>query len=190
MSHGFELDELVAEEVAASSGRRATGPLAAVQRTMQMLNALITAAGGLALVAACAVLTLGVAMRYVLKFAIDWQDETTIFLIVGAVFLSAAAVQARRGHVAIEAVSALLPPRIERWRLLLVDLLSGVLCCFLTWKSTSQLHDSWTFNEHSISAWGPPMWIPYAFMTAGLALLCLQLALQIVVAIAEGGDPR
>ena len=30
------------------------------------------------------------------------------------------------------------------------------------------------------SAWGPPLWIPYGCMTAGMALLALQLLLQVL----------
>ena len=40
----------------------------------------------------------------------------SVFLIVGAVFMSAAAIQARRGHVAIEAIVGLLSPRVNRVR--------------------------------------------------------------------------
>ena len=48
-----------------------------------------------ALVAAACVLTYSVASRYFLHFSTDWQDELSVFLIVGAVFMSAAAIQAR-----------------------------------------------------------------------------------------------
>jgi TRAP-type C4-dicarboxylate transport system permease small subunit len=57
-----------------------------------------------ALIAAGLVLTCSVIVRYFLKISADWQDEMSVFLIVGAVFISSAAVQALRGHVAIEAI--------------------------------------------------------------------------------------
>src|SRR5262249_41213332 len=34
-------------------------------------------------------------------------------------------------------------------------------------------------NYHSSSTWGPPLWIPYSLMTAGMALLSAQLLLQV-----------
>ena len=37
-----------------------------------------------------------------------------MFLLVGAIFLAARRVQAQRGHIGIEAVAALLPPRANR----------------------------------------------------------------------------
>lgn len=183
MSHGVNLDGGGAP---AAPDAVLPGPLARSSAALAALNRWLTLVCGYALVAASLVLTYGVAMRYVFKVAIDWQDETSIFLIVGAAFLAAAAVQDRRGHVAIEAVAGLLSPRAERWRLLLVDALSLALCAFLAWKSWSQWHESWSGNEHSISSWGPPMWIPYLLMSAGLSLLCLQIAMQ----VASGFAPR
>ena len=67
----------------------------------------------IALAVASAVLTGGVIAAHILGRGIAWQDEVEIFLVGGAVFLSSAAVQARRGHIGIEFLGALLP---ARWR--------------------------------------------------------------------------
>jgi len=55
-----------------------------------------------ALVAASAVLTGGVVAAQMLGRGIEWQDELEIFYVAGAVFLSAAPLQARRGNARIE----------------------------------------------------------------------------------------
>ena len=89
---------------------------AGFERYMAPVNYIVTIVASLALVVASFVLTYSVASRYFFHFSTDWQDEFSVFLIVGAVFMSAAAVQARRGHVAIEAVSAMMPPRANRIR--------------------------------------------------------------------------
>ena len=68
----------------------------------------------LALVLAAAVLTYSVFSRYLFKAATDWQDETAVFLLVGATFLCGAYVQSYRGHVGIEAVASILPPAVNR----------------------------------------------------------------------------
>ena len=65
--------------------------------------------GSIALVVASAVLTGGVIAAHLLGRGIEWHDELEIFLVAGAVFLSAAAVQARRGHVGIEVFGSFLP---------------------------------------------------------------------------------
>jgi TRAP-type C4-dicarboxylate transport system permease small subunit len=154
----------------------AAGPF---ERALDRVNQLIVSVSSVALVAAACVLTYSVASRYFLHFSTDWQDELSVFLIVGAVFMSAAALQARRGHVAIEAITSLLPPRVNAVRQWLVDVASLVFCGYFAWKSWTLLAEAWVENYHSASTWGPPLWIPYSLMTVGMTLLSLQLLLQV-----------
>ncbi len=137
----------------------------------------------MALVIASLVLTYSVASRYFLHLSTDWQDELSVFLIVGAVFMSAAAIQARRGHIGIEAIVGLLSPRVNHWRQLAVDVASFLFCAFFAWKSWLLLDEAWTENFHSESTWGPPLWIPYSLMSVGMTLLSLQLLLQIITGL-------
>ncbi len=153
---------------------------AGVERVLFRINHAVVVASSVALVVASLVLTYSVVTRYFLHLSTDWQDELSVFLIVGAVFMSAAAIQARRGHVAIEAVVAILPPAVNGVRLLLVDVASLVFCGFFAWKAGLLLEEAWVENYHSGSTWGPPLWIPYSLMTAGMGLLTLQLLLQIL----------
>src|ERR1700716_4347142 len=103
----------------------------------------------------------------------------SVFLIVGAVFMSAAAIQAQRGHIGIEAIVGLLPKRVNHVRILLVDVASLVFCGYFAWKSFTLLHEALVDDYHSSSTWAPPLWIPYSLMTAGMVLLSVQLLLQI-----------
>jgi TRAP-type C4-dicarboxylate transport system permease small subunit len=154
----------------------AAGPL---ERALARVNQVIVIVSSMALVAAACVLTYSVASRYFLHFSTDWQDELSVFLIVGAVFMSAASIQARRGHVAIEAIVGLLPARVNAVRQWLVDLASLVFCGYFAWKSWTLLDEAWVEDYHSGSTWGPPLWIPYSLMAVGMTLLGLQLLLQV-----------
>ncbi len=98
-----------------------------VGRAFAMVNHAIVLMSSIALVIASFVLTYSVASRYFLHFSTDWQDELSVFLIVGAVFMSSASIQARRGHVAIEAIVGLLPPGVNYVRQIMVDGAPG--CC-------------------------------------------------------------
>ena len=149
-------------------------------RILNRVNQLIVLLSSIALVIAAFVLTYSVASRYFFHFSTDWQDETAVFLIVGAVFMSAAAIQVRRGHVAIEAIVGLLSPGVNRVRMLLVDIASLAFCGFFAWKSWTLLYEAVEENFHSGSTWGPPLWIPYSLMTVGMTLLSLQILVQIV----------
>lgn len=152
--------------------------LAAVQRGLDRLNRPIVFAASLALVLAALVMSYSVFVRTLFRAATDWQDEVSIFLLVGATFLSAAHVQARRGHVAIEALREILPPAVERLRRCLAETLSTVFCGFFSWKSWTLLAEAWVEGQVTNSSWGPPLWIPYLLMAAGMTLLTAQLALH------------
>ncbi len=185
MSHGFDA-ATAAPEVHAGPAPRVPGPIGALDRMVGALNTLILGLGGLALVAACLVLSYSVLIRYVFHEPTEWQDEMAVFLIIGATFGSAAAVQAKRGHVAIEALTGLLPAGVNRVRLILVDCVSLAFCLFFAWKSWTLDHEAWVDGQVSQSTWGPPLWIPYTMMALGMSLLCLQLALQVASALVRG----
>src|SRR5262249_18709930 len=159
MSHGLDDVE------AADPTVLAAGPVGSVDSVVDAINRVVVIISSIALVIASFVLTYSVVVRYFLKISTDWQDETSVFLIIGAVFLSAAAVQARRGHVGIEAITVLLSRRANRVRLFLVDLVSLIFCTYFAWKSWVLLHEAWVDNHHSGSTWGPPLWVPYSLMT-------------------------
>jgi TRAP-type C4-dicarboxylate transport system permease small subunit len=111
----------------------------------------------------------------------------SVFLIVGAVFMSAAAVQAQRGHIGIEAIVGLLPRRVNRVRVILVDIAGLMFCGYFAWKSITLLHEAIVDDYHSTSTWGPPLWIPYSLMAAGMVLLSVQLLLQVIADVRGRG---
>ncbi len=146
----------------------------------------------IALVVASLVLTGGVVAGHLLGRGLEWQDEMEIFLVAGAVFLSAAAVQARRGHIGIEVLGSFLSARWRERRNVVIDALSFIFVAFIAWKSGALVYEAWTEQQVSQSTWAPPMWIPYALMTLGMALLALQIAVQageksLIVLLAGGG---
>lgn len=187
MSHAFDAASAAAE-THTTAEPRVPGFLGTIDRALKGVNHVIMLLGGIALVCACLVLSYSVVIRYVLHEPTDWQDEMAVFLIVGATFFSAAAVQAKRGHVAIEALTGLLSPRVNRARLLVADVISFVFVAFFAWKSWTLLHEAWVDGQVSQSSWGPPLWIPYILMAIGMTLLGIQFALQIAEEILYGAE--
>src|SRR5579871_5485757 len=165
----------------------AGGPMG---RALAWVNHVIVLISSIALVIASCVLTYSVASRYFLHFSTDWQDELSVFLIVGAVFMSSASIQSRRGHVAIEAITSVLPDNVNRVRQIVVDIASFAFCAFFAWKSLLLLDEAWTENFHSESTWGPPLWIPYSLMTVGMTLLAVQLLMQVLLALTSRRSPE
>jgi TRAP-type C4-dicarboxylate transport system permease small subunit len=152
-------------------------------RALVLVNRGMMLLGMLALLASALILTSSVVTRYFLHASTDWQDEASVFCLVGATFLCSAFVQAIRGHIGIEAVSSVLPPGVNRVRIALVDIGCFAFCVFFSWKSCTLLHEAWSEGQTTSSSWAPPLWIPYLLMAAGMILLSVQLALQCVVSV-------
>lgn len=156
------------------------GPLGAAEGVLRKINAAAAVVSGVATGVAGCVLTWEATARYLFKIPSDWQDEVSIFLLVGATFMSAAWVQENRGHVGIQALSAILPPAADRTRRYLSDLAALAFCFFFSWKSWSLLIEAVKDGQTSNSAFGAPLWIPYGCMAVGMTLVVFELLLQVL----------
>ena len=175
MAHGLTTEGHVAGPV--------PGVLVPFARALAAINRVVVFVSMIALVLAAAVLTYSVFSRYLFKSATDWQDEIAVFLLVCSTFMCGAYVQSYRGHVGIEAVASILPPAANRWRMLVVDVLTFLFCAFFAWKSWALFHEAWVDNMTTSSSWAPPLTIPYGFMSAGMTLLSLQALLQVLTRV-------
>ena len=147
-------------------------------RLLNYINRAIVVLSAIALVLASCVLTYSVLLRYFTPEPTDWQDEFSVFLLIGVSFLAAAWVHSQRGHIGIEALAAILPPAVNRTRMFVVDMLSAMFCAFFAWKSWTLLHEAWVEGYYSATSWAPPLWIPYLAMSAGMTLLTVQIVVQ------------
>ena len=99
MSHGFELEP----------GRGPAPPdnriVAAATALLDRLNRALLLLSMIALVLTAIVLTYSVVSRYFFHAPTDWQDEASVFMLVGVTFFCTAFVQSHRGHIGIEASS-------------------------------------------------------------------------------------
>jgi TRAP-type C4-dicarboxylate transport system permease small subunit len=156
-----------------------TGIHAALTRAAYQVNEWIMRLSTIAILAASLILTLSVVTRYFLKISTDWQDEASVFLLVGAIFMCSAYVQSYRGHVGIEALASVLSPAANRYRRIFIDLFSLAFCAFFSWKCWHMLIEAWVGKHTTSSTFAPPLWIPYGLLALGMTNLSLQIALQL-----------
>jgi TRAP-type C4-dicarboxylate transport system permease small subunit len=147
-------------------------------KALGLLNRAIVVLSAIALVLASCTLTYSVVLRYFTNVATDWEDEFSVFLLIGVAFMAAGWVHSQRGHIGVEALAAILPPRIDRIRLFIVDMLSALFCAFFAWKSWTLLEEAWVEGYTADTSWAPPLWIPYSLMSVGMTLLTVQIVLQ------------
>ena len=156
------------------------GALGAAALWLGRVNNVAATVSAIAVGIAACVLTWEATARYLFHIPSDWQDEVSVFLLVGATFLSASWVQERRGHVGIQALAVILSPRADGMRRYASDIAALVFCVFFSWKSWTLLHEAVKDGQISNSAFGAPLWIPYGSMAAGMTLVSLQLLLQVL----------
>lgn len=177
MSHGFEMEAPKGPPVPDNA------QIAILAKILEWLNKTIVRLSMLAMLLTAFILTYSVVTRYLFKVPTDWQDEASVFMLIGVTFFSAAYVQSYRGHIGIEVLASILPPSVNRLRLLMVDIISGAFCLFFSWKSWTLFHEAWVDGQTTSSTFAPPLWIPYAMMAAGMTLLSLQIVVQVLAAI-------
>jgi TRAP-type C4-dicarboxylate transport system permease small subunit len=156
------------------------GTLGAAALWLGRVNNVAAVVSAIAVGIAACVLTWEATARYLFHIPSDWQDEVSVFLLVGATFLSASWVQERRGHVGIQALAAVLSPRADAVRRYASDIAALLFCAFFSWKSWTLLHEAVKDGQTSNSAFGAPLWIPYGSMAVGMTLVTLQLLLQVL----------
>ena len=176
-----ELDAIAHAGRAVPASERAGFPL------LDWIDKVLVVAAMVATVASGLVLTYSVIVRALLHWSTDWQDEISVFLLVGATFLSAPWVQARRGHIAIEAMTSFLSPRAQRIRLLFADIVCLGFASLFGWHCWKLLLESIESGEVTDSVFAPPLWFPYGMMTAGITLLALRFLVQVVQDMARIG---
>jgi TRAP-type C4-dicarboxylate transport system permease small subunit len=182
VSHGFELNPAKGPALPTAPG------LSAVAGFINKLNHGLVTLSMIAMVLTALILTYSVISRYFFHAPTDWQDEASIFMLVGVTFFCCAYVQSFRGHIGIEALASILPPKVNAVRMFFVDLLSFLFCAFFSWKSWTLWHEAWVDGQTTTSTFAPPLWIPYSMMAAGMTLLSLQILLQVVARITDKGS--
>ena len=175
MSHAVEL-----ETPTGSPPLPSHPALAALARLLDRINRVLLVFSMFAMIATACMLTYAVVSRYFFKVPTDWQDDATVFMLIGVTFFSCAYVQSFRGHIGIDAVATMLSPGVNAVRLVLVDLLSFLFCAFFTWKSWGLCHEAWVDGQTTSSTLAPPLWIPYSMMAAGVTLLTAQILVQLL----------
>ena len=189
MSSGYDVGEAGLELHDPETLPTGNSTVALLDRALKTVNRWVMVPCMLAVFLAAGILTYSVGARYFFKIPTEWQDETAIFLLMGATFFSGAYVQSIRGHVGVEAVAGLLSPRVNRFRMMFVEAISFAFCTFFAWKSWTLFREALHEGHSSNSTWGPPMWIPYSLMAAGMTLLAIQLALELTSRVINTKEP-
>jgi len=118
--------------------------------------------------------------RYVdQRIAFAYGDEVVVYLTVWAVFLASSQLVRTDGHVRPDIVLRLLPPQAQRWVEVFNCCVALVFCLGLVVCGFQVAQGSYDLDERSITGLGFPMWLYYASVLAGGALMSVRYAIRL-----------
>jgi TRAP-type C4-dicarboxylate transport system permease small subunit len=131
--------------------------------------------GVLALLAAFAVMSIQVFLRYVLNDSLIWSEEAARYLLVAIAFLGCATGCRRRCHIRIDVIDLVLPERARRVLALATDIVVLGYVAYVAWLAIGIIP---ILGRQPSTAMRMPMAIPYGVIALGFALAALRLVLS------------
>lgn len=126
-------------------------------------------------------------VRYVLEGSSIWQTEFVTYLLIAATFIGSPYVLLTRGHVNVDLIPLYVSHRLRMALAFLAAGISLLFCLIITWYGYKLWHEAWVNNWYSETVWAVRLWIPYAAMPIGFAILSLQYVADLL-SLALGHD--
>jgi TRAP-type C4-dicarboxylate transport system permease small subunit len=118
--------------------------------------------------------------RYVdQRLAFAYGEEIVVYLTVWAVFLAGSQLVRTDGHVRPDIVLRLLPSQMQRWVETFNCCVAIVFCLGLTYCGFQITQGSWELDERSITGLEFPMWLYYASVMVGGALMAVRYVIRL-----------
>lgn len=151
---------------------------------LALVRGLVWAAGNAAAISVfllTLVVVYGVVLRYVFHSPVKWTLEYSVYLLVLCVFLGLGHTLRENAHIRVDVVTQYLPERVRLYLRVATSFLSLGYLVLLTWQT-------WALAQRSLlrgaiypySVTGMPAFVPQLLMPLGIALLGLQMIVDIV----------
>jgi len=112
--------------------------------------------------------------------AINWAEEVIVYVAVWAVMLIASQLVRTDGHVRPDLVLRLLPPRGQRWLEMLNCVVAIVFTAGMVWYGWKVVSTALLLDQRSSSDLQFPMWIYYAALPTGGALMLVRYVIRLI----------
>lgn len=143
-------------------------------------RAIVTAVRLAAIVGALLVLCVTFAMfyevvaRYVFNSPTTWSMDTSIYMLMWAVFLGAGYTLHTQGHVCVDVLVAKVPRPVRLLLRALTYLLVGAFSGVLAWRGLMACVQAYRFGEVTVSFLRTPLYVPLSAIPVGCSLLAAE----------------
>lgn len=155
---------------------------ALVDRCGDLLARACLCVAATALLGIVAVNGANVVARYVFGSPFSWGEELMLFLMILSVFAGAIAVTWRNMHIRIDTFIDLAPRPVRHAAMAIGTLVSIVAILVIVHASANIVSVLYQIDQRS-DALELPSWIPQSFLTIGLAVIALLMAVRTILAI-------
>ena len=158
----------------------------------KMIRALSTLCGvfaALAIVAAIVITCQMIFVRFILNGSAIWQTEAVIYLVISATIVGLPYVQRCRGHVNVDFLPLIVPPRFRKILALIVLLLSTITIGIMLFYSFEHWRVALERGWRSDTVWGVRLWVPYLALPVGFGCFFLQLIADMVAVVRNDEPP-
>ena len=160
------------------SGRRS----ALVDRLGDALTRGCLAIAAASLLCIVAINGANVLARYLFLSPFSWAEELMLFLMILSVFSGAIAITWRNMHIRIDTFIDLAPPAVRQVALATGAIVSIAAILTIVLASANIVSLLYQIDQRS-DALDLPSWIPQSFLTIGLAVIALLMAVRTVLAL-------
>jgi TRAP-type C4-dicarboxylate transport system permease small subunit len=155
---------------------------------LDRLSALSARLSRWVLVLACICLTVlgsvviyGVVLRYVFNDSQSYVEQVALLMVISVAMFGAAAGVRDAGHIGLDTVARLLPPRVQRWISGIVDVLVFFFAVLLLWGS---VHMAVSTGHDTIPTLGISeafRYLPPVMASLLIGLFCVERLLKLVL---------
>jgi len=116
----------------------------------------------------------------------SWELETSIDMMVAAVFLGSPYTLRTQGHVGMELLDAVLTDGGRRKLAVFGQSIGLLVCLYLAWAGLGMTLEVYHSGERSLGVWQALLWPRYAAMPVGMFLTALQYLVELQKAFGFG----
>jgi len=121
--------------------------------------------------------------------AISYAEEIIVYLVIWAIMIVSSQLVRTDSHVRPDLVLKFVPARVARWLEAFNSLAAIAFCGALTWYGWQIVATSQLIDERSLSDLRFPMWIYYAALLVGGALMLIRYLIRLIGLIAGTQSP-
>lgn len=112
--------------------------------------------------------------------SIGYAEEVIVYLLIWAVMIVSSQLVRTDSHVRPDVLRNVVPAAVARWLEMFNCVAAIVFCAGLTWYGWQIVATATAIDERSASDLRFPMWIYYAALPAGGALMAIRYAIRLI----------